>query len=71
MEAIAIKTMNRSILRLRHTIKCPACKRKLCDVALGASARPVVELHGANAQCDYDLDLRCASCKAFVGVKFG
>ena len=76
MEAIAIKTMNRSIshasaLRLQHTIKCPGCRRKLCDVALGASARPVAEIRDNALHVEYDLELRCASCKAYVGVRFG
>ena len=75
MEAIMIKTMNRSIcrgsaIRLQYTIKCPGCRRKLCDVALGANARPVTKIRGSAIRTDYDLELRCASCKAFVGVMF-
>lgn len=71
MEAIAIKTMDRCISRLQHTIKCPACNRKLCDVALGTNTRPVAEIRNETRQSDYDLELRCVSCKAFVGVRLG
>ena len=76
MEAIMIKTMNRSIcresaVRLQHTIKCPGCRRKLCDIALSADVKPIVVIHNDAIRIDYDLELLCASCKAFVGVMFG
>lgn len=71
VETIAVRTMPHHAYRLQHTIKSPGCRRKLCEVALGANAKPVAEIRNSTAHDAYDLELRCGARKAFVGVKFG
>lgn len=68
METISTKLIMKQARRVQHTVKCPACHRKLCDLSLDGQAAPHAEIQGRGSK--YDLELRCASCKVFVGVTF-
>lgn len=68
MEGVTLKTMKRQTRRAQHTVKCPACHRKLCNLSLEGQTAPLAEIQDAGSK--YDLELRCASCKVFVGVTF-
>lgn len=68
METIALKTIARKAHRVQHTVRCPACYRKLCNLSLDGGATPTAVIQESGIK--YDLELRCASCKAFVGVTF-
>lgn len=68
MEAIESKPIGKQACRVRHTVKCPTCHRKLCDLSLDGKTMPHAVIQ--NTDVKYDLELRCASCKAFVGVTF-
>lgn len=68
METIALEAAARKAHRAQHTVKCPACYRKLCNLSLDGQATPHATIQEVGVK--YDLELRCASCKAFVGVTF-
>jgi uncharacterized protein with PIN domain len=68
MEAVTFKTIAKQTRRVRHTVKCPTCHRKLCDLSLEGQRKPHAVIQDADGE--YDLELRCASCKAYVGVTF-
>jgi len=68
MENNALKAATKKTHRTQHTVKCPVCYRKLCNLSLGGQAIPHAVIQEVGVK--YDLELRCSSCKAFVGVTF-
>lgn len=52
----------------RHSVCCPACRRKLMIVRRDTSKQPVTEIHDEDHLGLYREETRCPSCRAFVGV---
>lgn len=71
MTTVAVQNYKRQISgRVGHAIKCPICKRRLMDVNINAETLPTVEVQSPENRGNYDMELRCSSCKSYVGVRF-
>ena len=52
-----------------HAVKCPCCRRKLMNMYTVNSNDPKVEVLVDKCKEEYPyMEVRCSSCKSFVGV---
>lgn len=52
----------------RHSVCCPACKRKLMIVRRDTRTQPIIEIRDEERVNLYREETRCPSCRIFVGV---